>query len=171
MIRLGSRFNDLESIRQFPVTDSLRLGDIAEVSIKYGMKDFVVRLNGRLCNIIDISKESDANTVEMCSAISEILEGQISDDSRLKGVEFSEFFNQGEVISSSLTSLRDACAWGGLLAVLILWLFMREIASTLIVAGAIPLSLLIAVVVIWAQGGTFNLLSLTGLTRHRNADR
>jgi len=164
VIRLGSRFNDLESIRQFPVTDSLRLGDIAEVSIKYGMKDFVVRLNGRLCNIIDISKESDANTVEMCSAISEILEGQISDDSRLKGVEFSEFFNQGEVISSSLTSLRDACAWGGLLAVLILWLFMREIASTLIVAGAIPLSLLIAVVVIWAQGGTFNLLSLTGLT-------
>ena len=164
VIRLGSRFNDLESIRQFPVTDSLRLGDIADVSIKYGMKDFVVRLNGRLCNIIDISKESDANTVEMCSAISEILDGQISEDPRLRGVEFSEFFNQGKVISSSLTSLRDACAWGGLLAVLILWLFMREIASTLIVAGAIPLSLLIAVVVIWAQGGTFNLLSLTGLT-------
>ncbi|RTZ92333.1 MAG: hypothetical protein DSY81_02905 [Bacillota bacterium] len=164
VLRLGSRFDDLEALRQFPVTDSLRLGDIAEIGIKFGMRDFVVRLNGRLCNIIDISKESDANTVSVCNSIREVLDEQISSDPRIAGIEFADFFDQGKVITRSLTSLRDSCAWGGLLAVLILWFFMRKVSSTLIIAGAIPLSLLMAVIVIWAKGGTFNLLSLTGLT-------
>ncbi|HIN80029.1 MAG TPA: efflux RND transporter permease subunit, partial [Planctomycetes bacterium] len=164
VLRLGSRFDDLDSLRQFPVTDSLRLGDIAEIKIKYGLRDFIVRLNGRLCNIIDISKESDANTVDVCRTLDEVLAGEIGGDPRLAGIEFTEFFDQGKVIASSLGSLRDSCAYGGLLAVLVLWLFLRRMSSTLIVAGAIPLSLLIAVVVIWAKGGTFNLLSMTGLT-------
>lgn len=164
VLRLGSRFDDLDQLRQFPVNDYLRLGDIAEVGLKYGARDFIVRLNGKLCNIIDVSKESDANTVEVCRKLDEIIEGQIRTDKRLEGVEFTTFFDQGKVISRSLESLRDSCGWGGLFAVLVLWLFLRRWVSTLIVAGAIPLSLLIAVVVIWGKGGTFNLLSLTGLT-------
>ncbi|MEM7262939.1 MAG: efflux RND transporter permease subunit, partial [Planctomycetota bacterium] len=163
LLRMATQFGSLDEIRDYRVSGSLRLGDIATVEYKRGLQNFLVRVNGRLCRTVQISKESEANTLETCRAIEDEL-AQLPNDPRLASFEYFPYFNQGTIISASIDTLRESCAWGGLLAILVLYVFLRRVRITIVVAAAIPLSLLVAVVVIFFSGGTFNVLSMTGLT-------
>ncbi|MFQ5653609.1 MAG: efflux RND transporter permease subunit [Planctomycetota bacterium] len=166
LLRLSSRFNALEELRRYPINDSLLLADIARVDWRRGARDFLVRVDGKLCKVIELSKESDANTVDVCRRLDQALEAELKIPVALclAGLAFHTYWDQGEAISDSVDALKTTCLWGGLLAVLVLLAFLRRALITLLVAAAIPLSLLIAVVVIFFRGGSFNVFSLTGLT-------
>lgn len=164
LLRVTRRFESLDEIRAFRVDDSLLLGDIAEVLVERGVRDRVVRVDGKLCHILRVSKDSDANAVSVCRRLNEVFGQELARDPRLAGFEYKVFFDSGKQITASLSSLRSTCMTGGLLAVLVLLAFLRRWRATLVVAAAIPLSLLIAIVATEARGGTLNILSMMGLT-------
>ncbi|MGE3166999.1 MAG: efflux RND transporter permease subunit [Planctomycetota bacterium] len=163
LLRLATRFADFDELRSYPVDDSLVLGQIAQVGFRRGLRTFMARVDGQVCRIVQILKESEANTVQTCDSVNAEIE-RLGRDPRLAGFRFIPYLSLGEIIEASLAGLQQTCLWGGLLAVVVLFLFLGHLRLTLLIAAAIPLSLTIAVVMIFAQGGTFNILSLCGLT-------
>ena len=164
LLRVSQKFDNLDDIREMRVNDSLLLGDIAEVELSRGLDEFLVRMDGELCQLLQVFKESDANAVDVCSQIRTVYSDVFPKDPRLDGFEFEAFFDSGERITITLSSLQSTCAWGGLLALLVLYAFLRRARLTLLVSAAIPLSVLIALVVIYFRGGSLNIFSMTGLT-------
>jgi len=164
LVRVSQRFRDLDEIRSFPVTGSLSLGDIATVDFRSGVEDRLVRVDGDLCHVVSVHKESDANTVDVCRRLRAVYEEELALDPRLDGFRFHVFLDQGEIITEQIGQLQSTCAWGGALAVLVLFAFIRRLLPTVLIAAAIPVSLLMAVSTLYLRGGTFNFLSITGLT-------
>lgn len=164
LVRVSRRFRDLEEIRAFPVSGSLSLADIATVEFRRGVEDQLVRVDGDLCHVVDVHKESDANTVDVCRRLRALYEEELANDPRLAGFRFHVFLDQGEIIREQIGQLESTCLWGGALAILVLLVFIRRLLPTLFIASAIPVSLLMAVSALYFRGGTFNFLSITGLT-------
>ncbi|MBU0754518.1 MAG: efflux RND transporter permease subunit, partial [Planctomycetes bacterium] len=162
-LRTNAKYLSLEEIEEYPVNEHLKIKDIGEVVLGRTYRDEVSRVNSKEAMIFAISKESQRNTAETCNAIEAAVE-KLKMDKRLRGFQFLTFFNQREIIESSLHTLETSLAWGGLFAVIVLYIFLRNIRATLIVAMAIPTSILIALVVIFFSGRTFNILSLAGFT-------
>jgi len=164
LLRVSNRFTDLEAVRAVRIDDSLTLGEIAEIKIERGLDRWLVRVDGRPCKILSISKESDANAVDVCARVHEVFDEVLPQDPRLQDFRFEVYFDTGQMIVQSLNSLKRTCAWGGVLAIVVLFAFLRRWRSTLLVSASIPLSLLISIVVIYFSGGTLNVFSMMGLT-------
>ncbi|MFH2000132.1 MAG: efflux RND transporter permease subunit [Planctomycetota bacterium] len=162
-LRTDAKYRSIEEVEEYPVTSTLKIKDVGEVVLGRAYRDFVARVNGKEAIIFYISKESQRNTAKVCDGIETAI-AKLKKDKRLTGFDFYTFFDQSELIESSLNTLQTSLAWGGLFAVIVLYLFLRNIRSTLMVAFAIPTSILIALVVIYFSGRTFNILSLAGFT-------
>ena len=162
-VRSLSRFDSVQDLVTFPIRgDGLVLSDIATVgTVGVGSSD-INRINGASAAALGISKESSANTVEVCNAVAAALD-ELSQDPRAKGAEFFVFFSQGDLIESSNRTLLDAAATGGLFAVFILYAFLREWRMTLLIAASIPFSLLITLTVMYFRGDSLNLIATMGL--------
>lgn len=89
---------------------------------------------------------------------------RLKKDPRLKGVDFRFLFDQGEFIESSLQSLMQSTFIGGLLALLVLFLFLRNLRATLAIGLAIPLTMLIVTGYLYFTGDSLNILTMTGMT-------
>jgi len=144
---------------------SIRLSDIARV--EDGTEDVrsVTRFNGKPAVVIGISKQSDANTVAVTNEVYRRL-----DELRPLLPEGMAIVDTGGFIDFSL-SIREAVdetlfalTFGGLLAVLVVFVFLRRTRPTLIVAAAIPLSVIATFGLVWLCGYTLNTMTLLGLT-------
>lgn len=163
-LRSLGRFQNLEELADLPVGPNLRLRDIAEVKYAFSLQDRLTRINGRPAVQAEIFKESSANAVQVCDRIAEVVERELPGDPDLQGYHYHILFDQGRWIRQSIDTLRSSAIQGGALAVLILLVFLRSLRVTLVVALAIPCSILMTLVVIYFQGGSFNLISMMGLT-------
>ncbi|MFG0319683.1 MAG: efflux RND transporter permease subunit, partial [Planctomycetota bacterium JB042] len=163
LLRIDSSFRSLDEIRAYPVRTNVQVGDVAEVTFARSYRDQVSRVNGKFSITTVINKESDENTVDVCRRVTEQL-AQLEEDPRLAGYSFNVYFDQSEMIVSALDNLKGSMSWGALFAILVLYLFVRRLATTLMVAVAIPVSLMGAMVAVYFTGFTFNLISLAGFT-------
>ncbi|HRV81371.1 MAG TPA: efflux RND transporter permease subunit, partial [Planctomycetota bacterium] len=111
-----------------------------------------------------VQRESNANVVSTCRSMRDLLK-EFQTDPQLAGrVQVETLFDQGEMIEASLTRLRETAIWGGVLAAIVLLAFLRRLRTTLCVALSIPISILLALVYEYFSGGSFNILTMTGLT-------
>ncbi|MEM9379988.1 MAG: efflux RND transporter permease subunit [Planctomycetota bacterium] len=164
LLRSDMRFRDLEEVRNYPVREGLRLRDIASVERINSVRDEITRIDGGYAYYGQIQKESSANVVTVGREIADVLNG-LKDDPQLRGKISAEvLFNQADFIESSLDQLKSTAVIGGGLAVLVLFLFLRRARMTLCVALCIPVSALLAIAFEGFRGGTFNVLTMTGLT-------
>ena len=161
-LRALARYESLEELRQWPVRPGLRLGDIAEISHRPASSSDINRIDGGDGAAIAINKESSANTVDVCRQVREAF-AELEADPRLAGFRFPVFFDQGTLIQESVDNLQEAALEGGVLAVLVLMLFLREWRITAQIAATIPASLLLTVTVMYFRGDSMNLLSMLGL--------
>lgn len=161
-VRSLARWEDIDTLRTYPIGEGLVLSDVADVSVSAARDLDINRVNGRDAAGLVVRKESAANTVEVSRAVVGTLD-ELAADPRLEGVSFFVFFNQGEVIEESVDTLRNTLLTGGAFALVILFLFLREWRMTLLIAASIPFSLLITVGVLYFRGDSLNLLSLMGL--------
>jgi HAE1 family hydrophobic/amphiphilic exporter-1 len=169
LVRSIGKFEDFDEIRQYPVSESLRVEDIAEVGWYRTYKDRISRVNGLHSNVVVVHKDSIANTLDVCKRVHEALEGEIKVDlprwyPGVRQVELHTFLDQGDVIQVSVDSLKESGAYGALFAVAVLYVFFRRVGVTLLVTVSIPFSLLITVVWIYFDAGSFNILSMMGLS-------
>jgi HAE1 family hydrophobic/amphiphilic exporter-1 len=119
-------------------------------------------LNGEQAVAFWIQKASNANTVDVAERVQAAM-AKMNDDPALKGINVLLFFNQAEEIRNSLAGLRDSGVQGGLLAIGILFFFLRRIGTTLIIGFAIPFSLICTLAFLYFTGQTLNMLTMMGL--------
>jgi len=139
-----------------------RLHDFAE--IEDGLADFrqLARFNGEPTVGIGIVKVQNANTVAMVDEITRRMEKEIIP--RLPpGIKLNIAHNDGAMVQGIIDSLEEHLISGTLLTALVVLLFLKNIRSTLIIAVAIPVSLLGAIAVMYFLGYTFNTMTMLGL--------
>lgn len=163
LVRSVARFDSMEEIARLPIrADGLRLDQVARVRYDEPERDRASRLDGGDAAVVEVFKESEANTVEVTTAVREALADVFAEAPGLAGARFNVLFDQGEVIQDSIRQLRDTGLLGGLFAVVVLYLFLRRFRVTLLVTLGIPTSLLASLVVLYFSGGTINVVTMMG---------
>jgi HAE1 family hydrophobic/amphiphilic exporter-1 len=140
----------------------LRLKEVAKVSFSSREANMEYTVDGNKGVFVLAWKESEANTIATCNAIKAEMD-RMKDDPLYGGMELLLFFDQGEVIMSAVNGLAKAGVFGGSLALVVLFLFLRRIRPTMIVACAIPFSLVVGLVYMYFTGMTLNLVTLTSM--------
>ncbi|UCF69312.1 MAG: efflux RND transporter permease subunit [Acidobacteriota bacterium] len=162
-VRTESRFQDVSQLRALDLgPEGLRLADVARVVQEEPRLDYGRHLDRKFAIGIDVFKEPTANTVDTITRLMERIE-EVQRDPELEGVRLLVWNNAGEEILNSLTGLRNAGIFGGFLAVAVLFVFLRRVRTTLVVAVAIPFSLLVTCGAMYLLGAQFNVLTLLGL--------
>ncbi len=163
ILRIDSAYDDLDQIRDYPLKPGVYLRDVADVRIARAYRDTVSRVNGKRALAMTVSKESDKNTVATCESVRQQLE-VLKRDERLRGFDYSIYFDQSELIVGALDNLKHSMMFGALFSLVVLYAFVRRTGTTLLVALAIPVSLLAAIVGLYFTGFTMNIVSLAGIT-------
>lgn len=161
--RALARFRSVEEIQQLPIGRSgLRVMDVARVEKREPVLDYGRHLDQRFAIGIDVFKEPSANTVETVDQLMVRID-EIRDDPRLEGITLLVWYDAAQEIRSALSGLRNAGIFGGFLAVTVLFLFLRRIRTTAVIAVAIPFSLLATCGAMYVAGSDLNVLTLLGL--------
>jgi HAE1 family hydrophobic/amphiphilic exporter-1 len=162
-MRTVGEMRSIDELREMLIDPSgLRLGDIATVIHDVPSQTYGRFIDGEPAVAFWVNKESNANVVEVTRAIEAELE-RTKRDPALEGLEVLLFFNQGEHITESITSLLQSGLIGSLLAVLVLFFFLRRVRTTLVVSLAIPCSIIATACFLYLTGHSLNVLSMMGL--------
>jgi len=163
-IRTMGKFNNLKDIDVIPLTTStgqtIYLRDIATVKDTYSEKSSYSRLNGEQSLSISISKQSDANTVDVVTALMDVLEEVKRTNNRFS---YEMIMEQASYIQDAISSVAENAVTGALLAILILLLFLGSIRSSLIIGISMPISIITTFIGMYFSGMTLNVVSLGGL--------
>jgi hydrophobic/amphiphilic exporter-1 (mainly G- bacteria), HAE1 family len=163
LVRAEGTFRRAEEIEALPLgQNGTRLGDVATVRYDYPERDFFFRLNGQNARQIQVFKDSEANIVEVAREVQATLES-LRQEPGLTGIGFRFWQDQSIGIIEALNALMQAGAVGGILAIIILFVFLRRITPTLIVAASIPVSLIFTVAILYMSGASINVITLSGL--------
>lgn len=141
---------------------NLRLADIADIRLVPEERDYGRHLDGREAVGLGVTRASGANMVQVADRVNEELE-KIAELPSMRGIRIFNIDNKADSVRSSLADLLQAGLIGSLLAVLVLYLFLRQVTTTLIVMLAVPVSLVITLGVMYFSGLTLNILTLMGL--------
>ena len=162
-VRAVSTIQSVEDIEALPIGDKgLRLRDVAEVTYGSPALSYGRYLNMEPAVAFWIQKASGFNTVEVVKNIRTELE-RINQDPALEGIDVLMFFDQGEQITNSIKGLFGAGLIGGVLAIGVLYFFLRRIGTTLIVSLSIPISVIGTATFLYFTGRSLNILSMMGL--------
>ncbi len=162
LLRSVATYRSVEELENRPITPSIRLKDIAKIRYEEAEKRYSVRVNSRPAVAAVVFKEGQANTVEVSRKIKAVFQ-ELKKNPRLSGVYMESLFNQGEVVEESLQTLIQGGLIGGVFAAVVLFIFLRRFRLTSIITLSIPLSLLMALVVMFFGGETLNILTILGL--------
>lgn len=136
------------------------LNDIAEINSTYKDEKSITRLSGKRSLGILIRKEAGTNTVKVCNTVRKSLE-TLKD--RHEEINFKIVVDQSEFIRESILSVLEAIILGGLLAFLVLFLFLSDLKSPFQIAIVIPISILAAFILMYFNHISLNIISLSGL--------
>ncbi len=168
LVRTVNEFRSLEDMRDMVVVSrdgrDIKLRNIATVRSGYKDRDVITRVNGDEAVEIEVYKEADANIVDMAAKVTERLEEQVRPRIEKEyGAGLEIITDRSLFIESSIDEVRSSALWGGLIAIGVLLLFLRDFKTTAIVAVAIPVSVLIAFAPMNLAGVSLNIMSLGGM--------
>ena len=140
--------------------EPVKLSDVAEIVVTDNSDEIYAKLNGDNGVIVSFNKQSAYATAEVSDNIQarcDTLEREYD------GLHFVPLMDQGDYIYIIINSILSSLGWGALFAVLILYLFLKDLRPTLITLCSIPVSVIFAVVLMYFSGVTINMISLSGL--------
>jgi len=137
--------------------------DVARVQLGYKDAEYAVRQNGEPAIAVNAVKESGANTIEVMAGLMQAMEELNAGELQKLDLQFFNVYEETSYIISAIDLVQQNLIIGGLLAILVLLFFLRSASSTLIVATAIPISIVGTFVVMSALGRTINVISLAGM--------
>lgn len=166
-VQVGGGFTSLKQIQDLMVTGEgvdkpVRLGDVAAVEQHQAPADSLTRTNGRPSLAVMVTMDHDGSAV----AISNAVEDRLADmrDDLGAGTTVTVVSDQGPAVSKAIEGLTTEGALGLLFAVLVILVFLASIRSTLVTAVSIPLSVVLALIVLWTRDLSLNMLTLGALT-------
>ena len=152
----GARLGEFESASMAPIY----LRDVATIHFENREPENIVRVNGNRSIGISIFKEMDYNTVKAVEGIKTSL---TKIQKSLPGYEVNIISDQATFINNSIGEVKNSALLGVLLAVIVLFVFLRRVGTTLIVAISIPVSIIATFNLMFFSGLTINILTLGGL--------
>ncbi|MCX5753234.1 MAG: efflux RND transporter permease subunit, partial [Candidatus Krumholzibacteria bacterium] len=163
VVRPIGEFESIEDIGEVAVgPNGLRLKDVATIFYKHPKLGYGRHLNRRYAIGIDVFKEAGANLVGVTKNILAEVE-EIKKLPEMAGINIMYMDNQADGVTSSLREILNSGLIGGVLAVIVLYFFMRRWATTLMIALAAPLSVLVTLIFMYFLGVSLNILSMLGL--------
>jgi HAE1 family hydrophobic/amphiphilic exporter-1 len=160
--------NEFESIEQMADAiiatrdgQPVYLRDVAAVTSGYKDREAITRVDGREAIELAVYKEGDANTVALAEGVLQRIE--MLGKSLPEGTEIRPVYDQSKFISAAISEVKSAALLGGLLAILVLYAFLRDARATLITGIAIPVSVLGTFVLMYAFDVSLNIMSLGGI--------
>jgi HAE1 family hydrophobic/amphiphilic exporter-1 len=162
-VRPSGEFGSVEEIRDLALNASgLRLRDVADVELLTPDRNYGRHLDRQYAIGVAISKSTGANMVDVTDRVIEQVE-KIGELPEMNGIKIFALDNQGEAVRESLGDLLTAGALGGLLAIFVLYLFLRQVSTTLIVTASVPFALMITLGALYFAGLSLNILTMMGL--------
>jgi HAE1 family hydrophobic/amphiphilic exporter-1 len=164
-LRTSGEFKSLDDIRSIVIAvrnnTPIYLKDIARVYEGPSERTDIVRINGKPGVVFRINKQSDKNTVIVARNIMK----RLKEIRRIlpRGVEITPFFNQAEYIENSIKNVVNNAMIGGIIAIFVVFLFLRNIRSALILGLSIPISIVTTFIVMYYFDITLNMMSMGGL--------
>jgi HAE1 family hydrophobic/amphiphilic exporter-1 len=165
LVRTLNQFTDINQIGQLVVyrenSKIIYLNDIANIVDGYKERTDVTRINAKEAVELAIYKEGDANTVQVAKLINKKLAdiAKKSDDK----YQLTVVYDQSTFISNAISEVKSAALIGGLLAMLVLYLFLRSIIPTLIISLSIPVSVIATFNMMYGNDISLNIMSLGGI--------
>ena len=165
LVKVGDSFGAYEEIQDMlvmnidPVGD-IRLSDIASLELTDNASEMYSKVNGNDGVILIFQKQSTASTAEVADSITSSIR---SLEKEYPGLKIRPLMNQGDYIHMITGSVIEGLLYGGLLAIILILLFLRDIRPTVAIALSIPISLMFAVTLMYFSNITLNVISLSGL--------
>ncbi|MFH1481877.1 MAG: efflux RND transporter permease subunit, partial [Pseudomonadota bacterium] len=164
MVRTPGEYTSLEDLRNtvIAVRDGapILLREIASVEDAWEKVQTIVRVNGRPGIRMSIYKQSGTNTVSVARGVLREIE-RINRD--IPQIQLTPLIDTSDYIKRSITNVGSSLLYGGMLAVLVLLFFLRNVRSTAIIATSIPISVIATFALMYFGGFTLNLMTLGGL--------
>jgi HAE1 family hydrophobic/amphiphilic exporter-1 len=165
LVRARNEFVDLKDIMETVLVSregrNITMTDVAAVQRGHKQREVITRFGGKEAVELAVYKEGDANTVGVARSLRQRLE-------RVKkelpeGLEIVAGSDQSRFIEASIKDVINACLQGGIIAIFVLMLFLKDLRSTLIIALTIPISIVATFFLMYQFGTTLNVMSLGGL--------
>ncbi len=167
LVSVGDEIESVDILEQIPLfsagidsLDTITLGDIADIRITDNTNSTYAKINGENGVLLSFSKQSSYAT----ATVSDSIEKRFRElEETYPGLSFTSLMSQGDFIHMAISSVVENLLIGAALAILILFLFLRDLRPTLIVGISIPVSVLFALVLMYFSGVTMNVISMSGL--------
>ena len=162
LVRPIGEFRTVDDVRNFIITGNVRLHDVADVNMVTPALAIGRHLNGRPGVGLDVFKTTGANIVDVGDRVMTVVE-EARKLPQLQGIDVIVLNNASESIRNSLSDLRNAGLIGAALALIVLFAFLRDWPTTLIVSLAVPFSLLVTLAAMFFLGFSLNILTMMGM--------
>ena len=167
LVKVGDKLAEVDELKNLVLFDTgidgvgkIRLDDVAEVAVKNNADELYSQVNGNHAVILTFQKQSNFST----AAVAKSIEKKFAElRGRNEKLNLTVLMDQGVYIGIVIDSVIDNLIYGGLLAILVLGLFLRDLKPTLIIALSIPISVVFALAMMYFSGLTMNIISLGGL--------
>lgn len=162
-VRPRGEFQSVDDIRNMIINqEGLKLSDVADVELRSPDRDYGRHLDRKYAIGVEVSKSTGSNMVDVTDRVMAEVE-EISKLPQMQGINIFALDNQGDSVRDSLGDLLSAGGVGAVLALLILFVFLRQVTTTFIVTASVPFSLLITLGALYFFGLSLNMLTMMGL--------
>jgi len=164
-LRTSSQINTVEDIENMTISyfnnRNITLKDVAHIYEGFKLKEEVVRSKGNRAIAVFVQKQTGTNTLKTY----ESLKSELEEIKKIipPDIQINEIFNTADIISITLKNLGSTVWWGAVWVILVVFLFLRQIRSSLIIILSIPFSLIVAFLVMYVMGYTINIFTLMSL--------
>lgn len=163
-VRTLGEFQSVQDIANMPITlntgSVIKLSEVAEINMKEKELQSINRVNGKSSIGLSVTKQTGFNTVQVAEAVSKEMLKLAKEEESLNIISV---YDASEYINSSIGNVATAGLVGGVLAVIIIYLFLRNVGSTLVIGISIPVSVIATFFMMYSAGVTLNLMTLGGL--------
>jgi HAE1 family hydrophobic/amphiphilic exporter-1 len=164
LVRTMGKFHSLQQIEKIPLSipsgATVFLKDVATVSDDFATVESYARMNGSNSIGVSVQKQSSGNTVKVVNLVKKEMERLVRDYPNL---ELKIVFDQAQFIQKSINNVAQNAISGGLLAIIILILFLHNVRTAMFIGTSIPISIIATFVMMYFTGITLNTVSLAGL--------
>jgi len=164
-LRVSGEFDSLSDIGNTLLTlqsgQQIRVSDVATIHDTFKEQSNLALVNGEPALMLSVQKQSDANTVEVADEVYKAIDEL--NETLPDGVTLTMMFDSSTMIRDSIDSVVENLLYGGIFSILVLWLFLRSIRTTLIISIAIPIAVISTFSLMYFTGQTVNIISMGGL--------
>jgi len=165
LIRTTGQFTEVSQLQSVVLSNHhstpIYLNDVANIKDDFKEKTSSVTVNGKESMLITVQRESQANTVQTAKRVKTALV-QLEEELP-PGVEINSIFDASMFIEESINNVKRAALEGGLLAIIIILVFLRNFSSTIIISTAIPISVIATFILLYFGKMSLNIATMGGL--------